>query len=73
VGTAACLLGFAWEDILFLAIMDAIFHYHIDWAKMRLNDKLKLTPTNSEYFWWLLGADQMLHMMTYIIIIGLIV
>ena len=73
VGTAACLLAFAWEDILFLAIMDAVFHYHIDWAKMRLNDKLKLTPTNSEYFWWLLGADQMLHYFTYIIIIGLVV
>jgi len=73
VGTAICLLAFSWEDILFLAVLDALFHYHIDWAKMRINSRMGWTADSSEYFWWLLGADQMLHMMTYIIIIGLIV
>jgi hypothetical protein len=73
VGTAACLLAFAWEDILFLALLDALFHYHIDWAKMNLNARMGWTATTSEYFWWLLGLDQLLHMMTYIAIIGLVI
>lgn len=73
VGTAACLLAFAWEDILFLALLDALFHYHIDWAKMNLNARMGWTATTSEYFWWLLGLDQLLHMMTYIVIIGLVI
>ena len=73
VGTAACLLAFAWEDILFLALLDALFHYHIDWAKMNLNTRMGWTATTSEYFWWLLGLDQLLHMMTYIVIIGLVI
>jgi hypothetical protein len=73
VGTAACLLAFAWEDILFLALLDALFHYHIDWAKMNLNARMGWTATTSEYFWWLLGLDQLLHMMTYIAIIALVI
>jgi hypothetical protein len=72
LGTTVCLLAFAWEDILFLALMDAVFHYHIDWAKVKINNRMGWTADNSEYFWWLLGADQLLHMITYIIIIGLI-
>jgi hypothetical protein len=73
VGTAACLLAFAWEDILFLALLDAFFHYHIDWAKMKINARMGWTATTSEYFWWLLGLDQLLHMMTYIAIIALVI
>lgn len=73
VGTAACLLMFSWEDILFLALMDAVFHYHIDWAKMNINAKLGWTPTTHEEFWWLLGLDQLLHMLTYLAIIALVI
>jgi hypothetical protein len=71
-GTAICLLPFAWENILFLALLDAVFHYHIDWAKMRLNHHYGWRADTSEYFWWTLGADQLLHTLTYIIIIALI-
>jgi hypothetical protein len=73
IGTALCLLMFSWEDILFLALLDALFHYHIDWAKMNLNARMGWTATTSEYFWWLLGLDQLLHMMTYIAIIALVI
>lgn len=52
-----------------LPFVDAIVHYHIDWAKMRLNSHWKLKADNSEYFWWLLGIDQMLHYLTYVGII----
>lgn len=49
-----------------LVLADFIIHYHIDWAKMKLNNKYKLSPTNSENFWILLGFDQLLHQLTYI-------
>ncbi len=49
--------------------LEGIIHYHIDWAKMNLNTYLKLSPTNSEQFWWLLGFDQFLHYMTYVAIV----
>lgn len=51
-----------------LAVVCAIeflVHYHVDWAKMNLNKRWGLKPDNSEYFWWLLGADQLLHYLTY--------
>ena len=40
-------------------------HYHIDWAKMKLNKKYGWACNNSEYFWWLLGFDQFLHQVCY--------
>lgn len=48
------------------ALVDMLVHYHIDWAKMNINRYYKLTPTNSENFWRLLGLDQTLHLLTYI-------
>lgn len=50
-------------------LLDAIIHYHIDWAKMRLGRGL--TPAD-RCFWILLGVDQMLHYLTYVLIIGFI-
>ena len=73
VGTALCLYAFDWQHILFLAGLDAVIHYHIDWAKMNINKRMGWGPTTHEEFWWLLGVDQMLHSLTYIVIIGLIV
>ena len=50
-----------------LAVIDGIIHYHIDWAKTRLNGRWGLTPA-TEKFWWLLGLDQLLHQLTYLAI-----
>jgi hypothetical protein len=58
--------------LLWLAYVDFWLHYHIDWAKMNLNKKLGYTPTNSEGFWILLGVDQLLHALTYILITGVV-
>lgn len=55
-----------------LAIIDLVAHYHIDWAKTKINKKTGWTAYNSEYFWWLLGVDQMLHYLTYVGIIWLL-
>lgn len=46
-------------------LVDAVIHYHVDWLKMQF----KWTPDN-RYFWWALGVDQMLHYLTYVLLIG---
>jgi hypothetical protein len=55
-----------------LAIIDGLIHYHIDWVKTKLNTKFNLTPDNPQ-FWTLLGFDQLLHALTYILLIFMIV
>jgi hypothetical protein len=57
------------EVAVILAFLDGIVHYHIDWAKMKLSQHL--TPADSE-FWWFIGADQMLHYLTYVGIIAIL-
>ena len=49
-----------------LCWLDLFVHYHIDWAKIKINKRYGWTATTSEYFWWLLGADQLLHALTYL-------
>lgn len=56
-----------------LAVLDMAVHYHIDWAKVNVTKKLGYGPTTHEQFWWLLGVDQFLHMMTYVGIVALAV
>lgn len=51
------------------AIIDFILHYHIDWAKIQINKKYNHTPKDAKFWFWL-GADQMLHQYTYIILVG---
>jgi len=56
-------------EITIVVLFDMIVHYHVDWAKVRINRRMHWTPTTHEEFWWLLGFDQLLHMLTYIAII----
>ena len=73
VGTYLCVALFTRPDIaLGLALIDWTIHYHIDWAKMQLNERLSLTPA-SPRFWVLLGLDQLLHQLTYVGILFLLV
>ena len=51
-----------------IGIIEFIVHYHTDWAKVNLTKKYNLSPTNSEKYWWLLGADQLIHALTYLLI-----
>jgi hypothetical protein len=57
------------EMAIALAWLDAVVHYHIDWAKMNLNAKYGWKPDTHPEFWILLGADQLLHTLTYILIL----
>lgn len=55
--------------ILFLAMLDGVLHYHIDWAKVKIKEHFGWGPTTHEEFWILTGFDQYLHALTYIAII----
>jgi hypothetical protein len=49
-----------------LASIDMVIHYHIDWAKVNVNDKFGWKCNNSDKFWVLMGLDQYLHALTYL-------
>lgn len=53
-----------------LALADGVVHYHIDYLKTNLSKGL--TPADHK-FWIYFGADQALHYLTYISIIGVLV
>lgn len=53
-----------------LALFDGFVHYHIDWAKQKLNKGL--TPADRKFWFWM-GLDQLLHYLTYLFIIGLLI
>jgi hypothetical protein len=48
-----------------LAFIDFLFHYHIDWFKMNYGER----DITKKEFWHHLGADQLAHAITYIIIV----
>ena len=54
---------------LILGIIDGVIHYHIDWVKQQLNNGLTVAD---RMFWVWFGADQGLHYLTYIAIIGVL-
>lgn len=69
IGTFLILAFFvSWPLGFVLALGEMIFHYHLDWAKMNINAARGWGPTTHERFWWLLGLDQALHQVSYIVI-----
>lgn len=61
------------EGIAFVAaLLDFVLHYHIDWAKMKLGRTFNWT-TNDRMFWVAIGFDQMLHYLTYVLIILIVI
>jgi hypothetical protein len=50
---------------LMLALIEAVVHYHIDWAKARAVRRRRLDVTQTT-FWRYLGLDQGAHQLTYI-------
>lgn len=69
IGTYLCLFWYAPIAAVYLAFADMVIHYHVDWAKMNLNAKMGWGPNTHEEFWWLLGLDQLLHYLTYVVIV----
>lgn len=55
---------------MYLAFLDGIIHYHIDWAKMNISKEL--TPADNSFWTWL-GLDQALHQLTYLLLVAIII
>ena len=72
IGTILCFYWYAPHASWYLGTFDGIIHYHIDWAKVNINAKIGWGPTTHEEFWWLLGLDQFLHMLTYIFLVFIV-
>lgn len=51
-----------------LALLDAMIHYHIDWAKNQINKRFELNAHSGAAYWIVFGFDQLLHQLTYIVI-----
>lgn len=66
-------LGLAVTACAALGAVDAVVHYHVDWAKVKLNRHFGWGPSTHEQFWWLLGADQLLHAATYLGLVAWVV
>ena len=69
LGTLLVLAPFLGSLAIMYAAIDMLVHYHIDWAKMSVGKRYDLQPNNSERFWILLGFDQLLHHITYFVIV----
>lgn len=69
IGTLIVLAPFIGSAAFLYAAIDTLTHYHIDWAKIKLSKKYDLKPERDEWFWIILGFDQLLHHITYIVII----
>lgn len=52
--------------VALIVIGEMIVHYHIDWSKDNLVDRLGLTPEKRLY-WVAAGTDQALHHATYLV------
>jgi len=73
-GTFLILIWFvSWPMAVVMGLIDMLIHYHIDWAKVNINKKMGWGPTTHEQFWWLLGADQFLHALTYLGIVACLI
>jgi len=53
-------------------VFDAVIHYFVDLGKVKINKLYGWTPMSSEKYWWLLGLDQLLHQLTYVLIAKLV-
>jgi hypothetical protein len=74
-GTFLCILlltgsGFYPEAFL-LGLLDFAVHYHVDWTKININKKKNYTVETPEFWMWL-GFDQLMHQLTYLLILYLV-
>lgn len=72
IGTELILLIFSPGNALLGAMIDYVCHYIIDYTKINICQKYNLKPNNSEWYWHLLGLDQLLHYLTYAGIIWMV-
>lgn len=71
VGTFAVLVFWLGSHAWIFALADAAIHYHVDWAKTNAGQHFNLKADNSDWFWILLGFDQLLHQLSYFAIVAI--
>lgn len=55
-----------------IALGEFLLHYHIDWLKEQVVKRNDLTA-GDRGFWHLLGTDQLLHGLTYLVIVAALI
>ena len=55
-----------------IVVGEFLLHYHIDWLKVQIMRRTGWKSSDSQ-FWWAIGADQLLHHLTYLVIGALLV
>ena len=55
-----------------IALGEFLVHYHVDWLKERIVREKGLTM-QSPGFWHALGADQLIHGLTYLVIVAALI
>ncbi len=70
IGSAIVLaiIGCDWRVLILIVLAEWIAHYHIDWGKGRWSDMTGHGPADAG-FWRAVGFDQMLHQLTYVVMI----
>ena len=61
-----------WPLAIILGFIDFVMHYHIDWAKMKINKRWNITIEQPAFWAWL-GADQLAHSLTYLGLVWIVV
>jgi hypothetical protein len=72
IGTFLVLSGTGIVPALIAGVVDWWCHWQIDYTKSRINHTYKITASNKIY-WWILTIDQLLHYLTYLIIVQLFI
>jgi hypothetical protein len=60
----------AWLVAVIVAA-EFLFHYHVDWLKEQIN-KARALSFDDMLYWVVFGADQLLHQMSYVIILAVL-
>ncbi|SDB07019.1 DUF3307 domain-containing protein [Bauldia litoralis] len=55
-----------------IVVGEFLVHYHVDWIKANVMRRAGYTSDQSQ-FWWAIGADQLIHHLTYVAIGGILV
>ncbi len=69
LGTWLIFWTFAYPLAFWVAVVDFLAHYHIDWAKMKIGRTKGYTPQDRAFWFWI-GLDQLAHYLTYVVLIG---
>lgn len=70
LATTVILLPFTWWAPL-LSLLEFVIHYATDFCKVNYNKKMGWACNTHAEFWYLTGLDQLVHHLTYCLLLGL--